>query len=719
MKFSYVTNNCLAQALYFSESREYESPFIGSIFLNDYQYVKMCKNYEYYISLKPVFSEPKIDSIWAKQNNGVWYKHVEISPGYPVMFLDDIEIHWIHENDTNLLLEKYNRRMQRYRQLGLVPLFMLSFSDLCNDHSKEEYTKLINDFTSIENSLYLTKYKEDINNRDNVFLIKDWVETTNERNDSHIYTFHTISKREEYFKAIINNKLNNISLKYSIIMPLKINETNSFKIFTEIGLPLYDKFLESEYLESFYIICPVQDIKILSKYTDKYPHIPFKFIKEDYIIHKNISDINGWLKQQIIKIATASIITTEYYLIVDSDMYLNQKLRYEDLFQNSKVKYSYEPYQELNNKYYSTNSEWWKNSAKIIDYPITDLYKDKYLMGVTPQIFITDKVKELVKYLILRYGKDWQKIICDMKFSEYTLYWLFMLKNNYTQLYTIEGYPLWNHDLERNILYYHTEEEQKIIAKKSVLENKSYFSVIQSYLPVNVDLMKFEIFKILKPPYDSIFLISSCLTPTTLKFFSVEERFLQTLDTIKSVKLKFLNSFCLLIEGSILSEEYKNKLSQYYDYILEFGNDEIILPYIKAENICHGEQKLLEKGIEYLQSYILPYYSTEYIFKLGARYYLSDKFDINYYDKSKYNFYEEFDNYGESLKVYTTGLYSVPVNKLEEFKLILQNAHNYLLTDNSMIEKYFYEHVTKESVNTLKELGLEGRLNYNGNFFSK
>jgi hypothetical protein len=510
-----------------------------------------------------------------------------------------------------------------------------------------------------------------------------------------------------------------MSLKYSIILPLKINETNSFKIFTDISLPLYNKFLETEYLDSFFIICPVQDIKILSNYTDKYPHIPFKFIKEDYIIHKNIRGINGWLKQQIIKLSIAPIITTEYYLIVDSDMYLNQKLCYEDLFQDRKLKYSYEPYQELNNKYYSTNSEWWKNSLKIINYPLNKLTEDKYLMGVTPQIFITDKVKELIKYLTLSYGENWQKIICDMKFSEYTLYWLFMLKNNYTHFYTIDGYPLWNHDLERNILYYHTEEEQKIIVNKSVLENKSYFSVIQSYLPVNVDLMKFEIFKILKPSYDAIFLISSCLTPTTLKFFSVEERFLQTLDTIKSTKKKFPNSFCLLIEGSILSSEHKNKLSQYYDYILEFGNDELISPYIKAKNIGHGEQKLLEKGIEYLQNYIIPYYSTEYIFKLGARYILSDKFDINIYDKTKYNFYEEFDNYGKSIGVYTTGLYSVPIYKLDEFKIILQNVHNCLSIDTDMIEKYFYDHIPKDSVNILKRLGLEGRLNYNGYFFSK
>ena len=56
MKFSYITNNCLAQVLYFSESREYDSPFIGSIFLNDHQFIKLCHNYNYYcIRIKRVY----------------------------------------------------------------------------------------------------------------------------------------------------------------------------------------------------------------------------------------------------------------------------------------------------------------------------------------------------------------------------------------------------------------------------------------------------------------------------------------------------------------------------------------------------------------------------------------------------------------------------------------------------------------------------------------
>ena len=720
MRFSYISNNCLAQLLYFWESREYDSPFIGSIFLNDFQYVKLCQNYEYYISLKPVLAEPLKDSIWAKQNSGIWYKHIEISPGYPVMFLDDIEIHWIHEHDINLLLEKYNRRIQRYKENGSIPIFMLSFSDLCNDHVEDEYVKLINDFTSIENSIYLTKYKDDIKDRDNVFLIKDWVCTTNERNDSHIYKFHTISNREKYFKDIIISQYQHLPLKYSIVMPLKINSLNSFKIFTEISLPLYDRFLETEYLHYFYIICPESDIVLISKYTNKYQSIQFKFIPEETILQEDMSSVEGWLKQQIIKLSISSIIKTEHYLIVDSDLYLNQTFRYQDLFNNGKIKYSYEPWQTENGKFYSTNSNWWQCSCNILDYPVDKLHDQKQLMGVTPQTMITCKVNDLLTHIKNIYGKNWQIILCDMKFTEYTLYWIFLLINNDTYLYTTSGKALWKHDLSRNILHYYSEDEQKNIVSRSICDRDTHFSVIQSYLPVNIDVMKLQIFKNTKKEYDAIFLISSSVTPTQLKFFSIEERYLQTLETVKSVKKYVPNSLCILIEGSVLSDDHKNELTLNFDYILDFGKDEEILAYTRnIINIGHGEQKLLEKGIEFLQNYILSWCTSKFIFKLGARYVLNSKFDILNYDENKYNFYEEFDVNGKSLEVYTTGLYSIPVNQLDTFKTCLVNVHKHLSIDTEMIEKYFYDHVPKYEVNTLSVLGLEGRLNYNGCFFYK
>ena len=597
---------------------------------------------------------------------------------------------------------------------------MLSFSDLCNDHSQDDYNKLVDEFTSIENSIYLTKYKDDIKDRYNVFLIKDWIPTVNDRNDSHIYKFHSISKREEYFKVIIRNKLNNLCLKYSIVMPLKINTLNSYKIFTEISLPLYDKFLETEYLDYFYIICPQNDIHNISKYTDKYPNIPFKFIPESCILHENMGSVDGWLKQQVIKLSISSVIKTQHYLIVDSDLYLNQPLTYADLFNDNRVKYSYEPWQTENGKFYSTNSNWWESSCNILGYPIDNLHGQTELMGVTPQTMITCKVAELLIHVNQIYGENWQRIICDMKFTEYTLYWIFLLMNNDTHLYTTSGKALWKHDLSRNILHYHSEDEQKNIVSRSMCDKYTHFSVIQSYLPVNIDVMKIQIFKNSKNEYDAVFLVSSTVTPTQLKFFSVEERYLQTLETVRSIRKHIPNSLCILIEGSILSDKHKNEFIKNFDYVLEFGKDQEVLAYTRnIINIGHGEQKLLEKGIEFVQNHILSWCTTKFVFKLGARYILSSKFDILNYDENKYNFYEEFDGDGKSLEVYTTGLYSIPLNRLDMFKTCLVNVHKHLSVDTEMIEKYFYDHVLKNEVNTLKILGLEGRLNYNGNFFSK
>jgi hypothetical protein len=44
---------------------------------------------------------------------------------------------------------------------------------------------------------------------------------------------------------------------------------------------------------------------------------------------------------------------------------------------------------------------------------------------------------------------------------------------------------LGNHDLDRNILFYHSQEEQKQIVKKSIIDKTTHFSVIQSYLLSN------------------------------------------------------------------------------------------------------------------------------------------------------------------------------------------------------------------------------------------
>jgi len=499
--------------------------------------------------------------------------------------------------------------------------------------------------------------------------------------------------------------------KYSIVMPLKINELNSYKIFREISLPLYDKFLDTEFIDNFYIICPRDNIEYIQKDTQLYPILQFKFIEEESIIDSNLSNEKGWIKQQIIKLCIANIIETEYYLVVDSDMYLNQPLRYQDLFYDNKIKYTSEPYQTKNDKYHSTNSNWWASSCKVLNYPIENLYNDEKLMGVTPQVLITQTVKNLIEYLIAVYKTNWKKIICDMTFTEYTLYWIYLLMNNQTELYTTNGFQLWRHDLDRNILYYQTEDEIKTIVKNSITDKNTYFSVIQSYLPVNIDSIKNIL---VSQSYDAIFLLASMTCPNRYQAFTREERVNQMIECMKDIQQRVPNSICIFIEGTVLTEYEKTEYSK-YSILLEFGNDETILPYVNHPyNIGHGEMKLLEKGIDYILNNNI---FSKYVFKITPRYKLTDNFKLENYKLDKYCFKTNYDPDIKQL-VYITKLYSIPFNKLNNYKHILIEGQDLLSNICFMVEKLYYDMLKSEDVCIMDIVGVEGNMSYNKDYFN-
>ena len=177
-----ISNTCSCMNLY--KDRQYDHPFIGSLFVNDRQYIEFCRKFEYYISQKPTFGEPTFGSDWAISNGGVWYKHPSIHPPYPVMYLDDIEIHWIHEKNIDTLLQKYYRRLKR---LSHSPTFILSCSELLNK-SDADSIDIIRKFIDLPNSIYISR--NDLIQSENVIQYRQWNDTTDERDESHILIFN-------------------------------------------------------------------------------------------------------------------------------------------------------------------------------------------------------------------------------------------------------------------------------------------------------------------------------------------------------------------------------------------------------------------------------------------------------------------------------------------------------------------------------------------------
>jgi uncharacterized protein (DUF1919 family) len=143
--FSYITNTCQNLNIYTRLNIPYNTPFIGSYMQDDAQYVNFCINYDYYVAQEPVFKEP----LQAQDSQS------PIGVDYPVMFLGDFEIHWIHETSAADLLVKYKRRLERSRTT--TPLFLWGDNLTLNDHSEGELNILKRQFTKKCLSIYIDK----------------------------------------------------------------------------------------------------------------------------------------------------------------------------------------------------------------------------------------------------------------------------------------------------------------------------------------------------------------------------------------------------------------------------------------------------------------------------------------------------------------------------------------------------------------------------------
>jgi len=161
MDYTLISNSCVSAKIYQLLNPgvnklfvDYTNPFIASWFPEDEQYVRFCEHYDHYTSLEPRFGEPKCFN-WYRDTRS--YRNLNRKlPVYPVMFLGDIEIHWIHETSEKLLMKKYRERLKVSKELE--PVFLWSDPEMFNIHSEEEERDLFYKFCDMDRkTIFLTK----------------------------------------------------------------------------------------------------------------------------------------------------------------------------------------------------------------------------------------------------------------------------------------------------------------------------------------------------------------------------------------------------------------------------------------------------------------------------------------------------------------------------------------------------------------------------------
>jgi hypothetical protein len=241
--------------------------------------------------------------------------------------------------------------------------------------------------------------------------------------------------------------------------------------------------------------------------------------------------------------------------------------------------------------------------------------------------------------------------------------------------------------------------------------------------------------------YKFLFLVGSALNhfkEEDLSEFNSEQRFNQTLDTIRSIRDKVPDAYILVYEGSEkeINQKYKDKFIEQSDLFLELGDD----PYMRAlyENLHRDPDKFTfgKSMLECRCLQLVLYYMGEHnlftdvtrVFKLTGRYKLNEDFNINDYKsgflKNKYvmKYYDYNERFQDMDDIYTTlygckgsivtGLWSFDKFLFNDIFDVLEKSFDYMqraiqLTAGIDIEHSFYHFIDRDKILNVPVLGLD------------
>lgn len=272
--------------------------------------------------------------------------------------------------------------------------------------------------------------------------------------------------------------------KYSIVLVLRPfshhsgKEHGNIERFCDVGMQTFERFMDVRDVEEFFVVVPRPDVRAVEDVLrTRFPSWPWRVLNEDSLLEPSIPP--GWARQQTCKLAIAPLVRTPTYLIVDDDTYLTRPFAARDMRDAGSGKL-------LLNRTDIDFPMFFLWSAQLLEYDI-DLVQGRPHghMAITPEIFVTGVVRDLVRDLVARYGdkKAWQAHIVKHKYTEYCLYWIWLLKQGLAgDLYALDS-PM-------SLYGYATtgpEHDAATRVRQSFEENQMhYFSFVQSSLPIPV-----------------------------------------------------------------------------------------------------------------------------------------------------------------------------------------------------------------------------------------
>jgi hypothetical protein len=173
-----------------------------------------------------------------------------------------------------------------------------------------------------------------------------------------------------------------MSERLSAVLPLKIfghpdyieNLTRCDILFSSL------RKYAAELLVEIFVVVTAREEGIIREKLSIWNDLPLTIINEDDLVPAfgRSGWVNGWLKQQIIKLSVADHVSTDYFLTLDPDVILCKPMTATDIFVGGKS--------ILQAEARRTHPSWWAGSATMLGIP-SDLQRPG--MSVTPAILST------------------------------------------------------------------------------------------------------------------------------------------------------------------------------------------------------------------------------------------------------------------------------------------------------------------------------------------
>lgn len=180
----------------------------------------------------------------------------------------------------------------------------------------------------------------------------------------------------------------------SIVLPVRLDDQrlDLIRLF-EVALRSVDTFLDKSALAEILIIASADDIRALKSYESTMTvrlNLSIRYIDELSVCPAfGRMGGAGWFKQQVLKIASANLASTNMILILDDDVFMTRPATFSDFVPDGKIIYAASAVH--------FHKEYYESSCEVLQVPYSIYTEGEHAICVTPQILRADVLIGLQK----------------------------------------------------------------------------------------------------------------------------------------------------------------------------------------------------------------------------------------------------------------------------------------------------------------------------------